>query len=95
MLSSGKGRWLAKENEKWHKELRTDIAMLLKDGKEQTDLVEVVCSPTSTLTKTAQSHGLKAERLTKEDFDVSRPSGCQLAMERLRHLKPEKTLAIS
>ena len=64
--------------------------MLLKDGKEQTDLVEVFCSPTSTLTKTAQSHGLKAERWTKEDFDLSRPSGCQLAMERLRQLRPNR-----
>ena len=90
MLSPAKGRWLAKENEKWHKELKTDIAMLLKDGKEQTDLVEVFCSPTSTLTKTAQSHGLKAERWTKEDFDLSRPSGCQLAMERLRQLRPKR-----
>ena len=43
-----------------------------------------------TLTNTAQSHGLKAERWTKEDFDLSRPSGCQLAMDRLRHLKPKR-----
>ena len=77
MLSPAKGRWLAKDNEKWHKELKTDIAMLLKDGKDQMDLVEVFCSPTSNLTKAAQSHGLKAERWTKEDFDLSRPSGCQ------------------
>ena len=38
------GLHLAKENEKWHKELKTDIAMLLKDGKEQTDLVEAFCT---------------------------------------------------
>ena len=66
------------------------ICPAMLHGKEQTDLVEVLCSPTSTLTKTAQSHGLKAERWTKEDFDLSRPSGCQLAMERLRHLKPKR-----
>ena len=64
--------------------------MLLKDGKDQMDLVEVFCSPTSSLTKAAQSHGLKAERWTKEDFDLSRPSGCQLAMDRLRQLRPKR-----
>ena len=72
------------------KNLKTDIAMLLQDGKEQIHLVEVFCSPTSTMTKTAQSAGLKAERWTKEFFDVSKPSGCQLAMERLKELKPKR-----
>ena len=70
--------------------LRTDIARLLKDGKEQTDLVEVFCSPTSTLTKTALSSGLKAEIWTKEDYELPRPSGCQLAMGKLRYLKPKR-----
>ena len=64
--------------------------MLLKGGKEHIDLVEVFCSPTSTMTKTAQNAGLKAERWTKEDFDLSKPSGCQLAMERLKELKPKR-----
>ena len=36
------------------------------------------------LTKTAQGADLKAERWTKYDFDLSKPSGCRLAMERLR-----------
>ena len=90
MLSPAKGRWLAKENEKWHKDLKTDIAMLLKDGKEQLDLLEVFCSPTSTMTSTAQSHGLRSERWTKADFDLSKPSGCKMAMDRLRQLKPKR-----
>ena len=90
LLPPAKGRWLAKEHAKWHRELKTDIAMLLKDGKEQIDLVEAFCSPTLTMTKTAQNVGLKAERWTKKDVDLSKPSGCQLAMERLKELKPKR-----
>ena len=40
-------KWLIKENEKWHKELKTDLAMLLQNDDKQTDLVEVFCEPTS------------------------------------------------
>ena len=64
--------------------------MLFKDEKEHIELVEVFCSPTSTMTKTAQGAGLNAERWTKADFDLSKPSGCQLAMERLTELKPKR-----
>ena len=74
-LPPAKGRWLANENLQWHNELKSDIAMLISNEDEQLDLLEVFCSPTSTMTQTANNSGLKAERWTKEDFDLSRPPG--------------------
>ena len=67
-LPPHKGRWLVKENDKWHKELRTDIAMLIHNKDKHMDLVEVFCSPTSQLTNTAQGANLKSERWTRNDF---------------------------
>ena len=66
-LPPHKAKWLALENEKWHKQLETDIAMLIHNTEKQLDLVEVFCSPTSQLTKSAQGADLKAERWTKEE----------------------------
>ena len=70
--------------------LRTDIAMLVHNKDKHMDLVEVFCEPTSQLTTSAQGAGLKAERWTKEDFDLSKPAGCQAAMQRLRELRPKR-----
>ena len=84
------GQWLVKENERWRKELRTDIAMLVHNKDKHMDLVEVFCEPTSQLTTSAQGAGLNAERWTKEDFDLSKPAGCQAAMQRLRELRPKR-----
>ena len=64
--------------------------MLIHNNEKQVDLVEVFCSPTSRLTQTAQGAKLKAERWTINDFDLSKPSGCKQAMERLRQLKPKR-----
>ena len=64
--------------------------MLVHNKEKHMDLVEVFCSPNSQLTTSAQGAGLKAERWTKEDFDLSKPSGCQAAMQRLRELKPKR-----
>ena len=89
-LPPSKGKWLAQENERWHKELRTDIAMLVHNKEEHMDLLEVFCEPTSQLTTSARGAGLKAERWSKEDFDLSRPAGCQAAMKRLRELRPKR-----
>ena len=38
----------------------------------------------------AEGAGLKSERWTKENFDLSKPSGCKLAMDRLRELRPKR-----
>ena len=62
---------VSQRQRKWHTELRTDIAMLIHNNDKQVDLVEVVCSPTSRLTQTAQGATLKAEQWTKDDFDLS------------------------
>ena len=64
--------------------------MLVHNKEKHMDLVEVFCSPNSQLTTSAQGAGLKAERWTKEDFDLSKPSGCQAAMQRLRELRPKR-----
>ena len=64
--------------------------MLIHNKDRQVDLVEVFCSPTSRLTQTAQGAKLKAERWTENDFDLSKPSGCKQAMDRLRQLKPKR-----
>merc|ERR1711994_606699 len=54
------------------------------------DLLEVLCAPTSQLTTSARDAGLKAERWTKEDFDLSQPAGWQAAIQRLRELRPKR-----
>ena len=64
--------------------------MLIKQKTDQLDLLEVFCSPTSTMTQTANNSGLKAKRWTKEDFDLSRPSGYLQAANRLRELRPKR-----
>ena len=89
-LPPTKARWIIKENENWQKELQTDIAMLLNSPKKNLDLVEVFCSPTSQLTKSAQNANLDVERWTRTDFDLSTPSGCQKALDRLREVRPER-----
>ena len=89
-LPPAKGKWLANENLKWHNELKSDIAMLIKREQDPLDLLEVFCSPTSTMTQTANNSGLNAERWTNDDFDLSRPSGYLQAAHRLRELKPKR-----
>ena len=64
--------------------------MLVHNKDKHMDLIEVFCEPTSQLTTSAQGAGLKAERWTKEDFDLSQPAGCQAAMKRLRELRPKR-----
>ena len=64
--------------------------MLLKENKKDIDLIEVFCSPTSQLTTTAHHAGLDTGRWTIEDFDLSRPSGCEQAMNRLRQIRPKR-----
>ena len=83
-------KWLTKENEKWHRQLKTDIAMLIHSEDKQADLVEVFCGPTSPLAKNAENANLKVERWTLQDFDLSKPSGCKSAEERLKEVKPKR-----
>ena len=90
-LPPSKARWIAKENDNWHKDLLTDIAMLIRSHGNNLDLVEVFCSQTSQLTRIAQDANLKAERWTSNDFDLSKPSGCQQAMDRLRKERPNRS----
>ena len=52
-------KWLTKENEKWHRQLKTDIAMLIHSEDKQTDLVEVFCEPTSPLAKVQKTRTSK------------------------------------
>ena len=52
-------KWLTKENEKWHRQLKTDIAMLIHSEDKQTDLVEVFCEPTSPLAKVQKTQTSK------------------------------------
>ena len=78
------------QNQKWHSELKSDIAMLIKHEQDPLDLLEVFCSTTSTMTITTHNSGLRAERWTKEDFDLSRPSGYIQAARRLKELKPKR-----
>ena len=75
---------------KWHKQLKTDIAMLAHNAEERPDILEVFCSPTSQLTRSAQGANLKAERWAEEDFDLSTPEGLSLAKDRLRELQPRR-----
>ena len=89
-LPLAKGKWLANANLKWHSELKSDIAMLIKHEQGPLDLLEGFCSPTSTMTQTANKSGLRAERWTKEDFDLSRPSGYIQAARCLKELKPKR-----
>ena len=42
------------KNLKWHSELKSDIAMLIKHEQDPLDLLEVFCAPTSTMTQTAK-----------------------------------------
>ena len=64
--------------------------MLVHNKDKHMDLLEVFCEPTSQLTTSAKGAGLKAERWTKEDFDLSQPAGRQAAMKRLRELRPKR-----
>ena len=64
--------------------------MLLDNRKKNLDLVEVFCSPTSQLTTTAQNANLKAERWTRQDFDLSKQSGFERAMASLREKRPKR-----
>ena len=64
--------------------------MLIHNKDEQLDLLEVFCSPSSTMTQTANNSGLKAERWTIDDVDLSRPSGYYQAAYWLRELKPKR-----
>ena len=89
-LPPAKGKRLANENLKWHAELKSDIAMLIRQEQDPLDLLEVFCSPTSTMTQTANNSGLKAERWTKDDFDLSRPSGYIQVARRLKELMPKR-----
>ena len=54
------------------------------------DLVEAFCSPKSMMTQTAQKAGLKAERWTKDGFDLETEEGYQAAEKRLRKLRPKR-----
>ena len=64
--------------------------MLIKNTTEQLDVLEVFCSPTSMMTQTANNSGLRAARWTQDDFDLSRPSGCLQAYNRLKELRPKR-----
>ena len=64
--------------------------MLIHNPEEQLDLLEVFCSPSSTMTQTANNSGLKAERWTIDEFDLSRESGYFQAACWLRELKPKR-----
>ena len=57
---------LLKEQAELQKQSGADIAMLLREKTSERDLVEVLCSPTSMMTQTAQHPGLVAEIWTKE-----------------------------
>ena len=67
-----------------------DIASLLKHGVSGTDLIEAFCSHDSMLTKVAQQAGLKCERWTIDDFDLSTEEGYEQAEARLRELQPRR-----
>ena len=69
-LPPSKAKWLTKEHDQWHQQLKTDLAMLVHNDNTM-DLIEVFCSPNSRLTQTAQDANLKAERWTLEEFDLS------------------------
>ena len=65
-----------------------DIASLLNHSSDSVDLVEAFCSHDSMLTKVARQAGLKCERWTIDDFDLTTEEGYDQAEARLRELKP-------
>ena len=88
-LPPSNAKWLAKEHDHWHKELKTDLAMLIHNDNTM-DLIEVFCSPNSRLTQTAQDANLKAERWAIEEFDLSFTDDLEQANARLRKLRPKR-----
>ena len=88
-LPPTKAKWLAKEHDHLHKELKTDLAMLIQNNNTM-DLIEVFCSPNSRLTQTAQDAKLKAERWTIEELDLSRTDHLEQAKTRLSKLRPKR-----
>ena len=88
-LPPSKAKWLTKEHDQWHQQLKTDLAMLVHNDNTM-DLIEVFCSPNSRLTQTAQDAKLKAERWTMEEFDLSLDADLEKAKARLRKLRPKR-----
>ena len=88
-LPPSKAKWLTKEHDQWHQQLKTDLAMLVHNDNMM-DLIEVFCSPNSRLTQTAQDARLKAERWTMEEFDLSLDADVEKAKARLRKLRPTR-----
>ena len=88
-LPPSKGRWIRKEALNFQKELMTDIACAL-NHRGKTDLIEAFCSKDSMLTNVARQNGMKAERWTIDDYDLSSEAGYQLAEQRLRQLRPKR-----
>ena len=66
-----------------------DIACLL-NHRGDTDLIEAFCSHDSMMTKVARQTGMKAERWTIDDYDLSSEKGYLLAEQRLRQLRPRR-----
>ena len=66
------------------------IAVLLNHGGGNKDFVDIFCSHESMLTKVAQQAGLKSERWTIDDFDLSTEEGFLRAEKRLRQLQPRR-----
>ena len=89
LLSPSKRKWIQQEFHDLHKSTLMDVAMLLTHGRN-TDLVEAFCDHNSMLTTTAQQAGLIAERWTIDDYDLSQESDFQLALQRLRELRPKR-----
>ena len=69
-LPPSKAKWLTKEHDQWHKQLKTHLAMRVHNDNTM-GLIEVFCSPNSSLTQTAQDAKLKAERWALEECDMS------------------------
>ena len=66
----------------------TDLACALNHSGD-IELIEAFCSQDSMLTKVACRSGLKAERWTIDDFDLSSERGYLLAEQRLRQIRPK------
>ena len=60
-----------------------------KDSASQLDILEVYAFPNSLLTIAAQELGLKANRFTKEDGDLSSPTGRKALLQMITTEKPK------
>ena len=64
--------------------------MLIRSEHDRPDLLEVFCSSTSTMAQTANNAGMDADRWTKDNFDLTRPSGYLQVAHWLKQLRPRR-----